>query len=244
MAIEMRLEKVLSYSGIASRRKSKEIILAGEVKVNGEVCIEPGYKVNKNDVVTYQGEVLRKEEYVYFLLNKPRGIVSTTSDEKKRKTVIDLLTLEDQEKRVYPIGRLDYDTAGLLLLTNDGVLTQHLTRPEFEVEKTYLARVVGIINKPATTKLEKGVKLEEYTTKKAKVTVKERNLKEKTSLIEITITEGKNHQIKDMCKEVGFPVKSLTRIGFDHLTLDGVKRGEYRSLKPHEVKKLYAHVKK
>lgn len=240
----MRLEKLLAYSGIASRRKSKEIILAGAVKVNDEVCLEPGFRVGKTDVVTYQGDVVEKVEHVYYLMNKPRGIVTTTLDEKNRKTVIDLLSVEDQEERVYPIGRLDYDTAGLLLLTNDGVLTQHLTRPEYDVDKTYLARVFGLISKDALRRLERGVKLEGYTSKPATVVLKERNHKQKTSLIEITISEGKNHQIKNMCHEVGFPVKSLTRIRFDFLTLEGVKRGEYRPLKVHEIKKLYAHVKK
>ncbi|MFA5720598.1 MAG: pseudouridine synthase [Acholeplasmataceae bacterium] len=240
----MRLEKMLAYSGIASRRKSKELILAGEVKVNGAVCLEPGFKVEKSDVVTYLGEVVETVEFVYYLMNKPRGVVTTTSDEKNRKTVIDLLAVEDKEDRVYPVGRLDYDTAGLLLLTNDGILTQHLTRPEFEVPKTYLVRVIGLISKAALRNLQRGVKLDNYTSKPAIVALKERNTKQKSSLIEITISEGKNHQIKDMCKAVGFPVKSLTRITFDTLTLDGVKRGEYRSLKLHEIKKLYAHVKK
>ena len=240
----MRLEKLLAYSGIASRRKSKELILVGYVKVNDEVCLEPGFRVQKSDHVTYMGETVEMVENVYYLMNKPRGVVTTTSDEKNRKTVIDLLTIEDQEERVYPVGRLDHDTAGLLLLTNDGVLTQHLTRPEFEVPKTYLARVFGLISKEAIRQLQKGVKLEDYTSKPAKVTLKERNHKQKTSLIEITITEGKNHQIKAMCSHVGFPVKSLTRIAFDNLTLAGVKRGQYRPLKLHEIKQLYAHVKK
>lgn len=240
----MRLEKLLAYSGIASRRKSKEIILEGLIKVNNEVCLEPGYHVTKEDVVTYLEEIVERVEHVYYLLNKPRGVISSVSDEKNRKTVIDLLTLEDKEDRVYPIGRLDYDTAGLLLLTNDGTLSYHLTRPEFEVPKTYLVRALGLISKEAIKKLSKGIKLDTYTTKQATVKLKERNKRLKTSLVEITIVEGKNHQVKDMFTSVGFPVKSLTRIGFDDLSLEGVKRGEYRPLKIHEIKKLYARVKK
>ena len=126
----MRLEKVLAYSGVASRRKSKEIILNGEIEVNGVVVLEPGYEVLKEDKVTYQGTVLEAETFVYYLMNKPKGIISTVSDEKGRKTVIDLLQKEDRDERVYPIGRLDFDTAGIILLTNDGALSYALTRPE------------------------------------------------------------------------------------------------------------------
>ncbi|MCK9493569.1 MAG: rRNA pseudouridine synthase [Acholeplasmataceae bacterium] len=240
----MRLEKVLAYSGVASRRKSKEIILNGEIEVNGVVVLEPGYEVLKEDKVTYQGTVLEAETFVYYLMNKPKGIISTVSDEKGRKTVIDLLQKEDRDERVYPIGRLDFDTAGIILLTNDGALSYALTRPEFEVPKTYLVRVLGLISKDAIRRLREGVTLEDYQTKPATVFVKERNQSAKSSLVEITITEGKNHQIKDMFRSVGFPVKNLTRIKYDDLNLDGVARGTYRSLKIHEVKKLYAYVKK
>lgn len=240
----MRLEKVLAYSGVASRRKSKEIILNGEIEVNGVVVIEPGYDVLKEDIVTYNGQVLEAEAYVYYLMNKPKGVISTVSDEKGRKTVIDLLQKEDVDERVYPIGRLDFDTAGLILLTNDGTLSFALTRPEFEVSKTYLVRVLGLISKDAIRRLREGIQLEGYKTKPATVMVKERNQSAKSSLIEITITEGKNHQIKDMFRSVGFPVKNLTRIKYDDLTLEGVARGSYRTLKIHEVKKLYANVKK
>lgn len=240
----MRLEKILAQSGVASRRKSKEIIQNGEVTVNGEVILEPGFDVSSNDIVMYQGEVLEKSEYVYYLMNKPRGVISSFQDEKGRKTVIDLLTDEDKLDRVYPIGRLDYDTAGLILLTNDGTLSYALTRPEFDVAKTYLARVEGMISKDAIRRLRSGIPVKDYHTKPALVYVKERDRSTRSSLVEITITEGKNHQVKDMFESLGFPVRNLTRIRFDDLTLEGVSRGLYRPLKIHEVKKLYAHVNK
>lgn len=240
----MKLGKYLAHGGIASRRKSKELIEAGQVLVNGVVVTEQSYLVKKDDVVSFKGEEVEKVETVYFLLNKPRGVVSTANDEKGRKTVLDLLNEEDKLLRVYPIGRLDYDTTGVLLLTNDGDLSYILTRPEYNVPKTYLATVKGFLTKEALKKLKTGVSLEGYKTKPANIMLKEKNNDKKTSLVEITITEGKNHQVKDMFNAVGFPVKSLTRTHFDFLTTEGVKRGNYRKLKTHEVKRLYLNANK
>lgn len=240
----MKLGKYLAHGGIASRRKSKELILNGKVLVNGEVVTEPSYLVKKDDVVTYKDEVVEKEELVYYLVNKPRGVVSTVKDEKGRKTILDLLNDEDKDERVYPVGRLDYDSTGVLILTNDGELAYILTRPEYEVPKTYLVTAKGIITREAERKLRTGIELDGYQTKEAKVSVKEKNNQKKTSLVEITITEGKNHQVREMFKAVGFPVKSLTRTHFDFLTTEGVKRGSYRPLKIHEVKKLYVNKNK
>ncbi len=240
----MKLVKYLAHGGIASRRKSKELILNGEVYVNGKQITEPSYLVKKDDVVTYLDVEVEKEELVYYLVNKPRGVVSTVSDEKGRKTVIDLLYEEDKGKRIYPIGRLDFDTTGVLLLTNDGDLSYILTRPEFAVPKTYLATVEGFFTKEAERKLKSGVELENYKTRPATLSVKKIDRAKRTSLVEITIVEGKNHQVKDMFDHVGFKVISLTRSAFDFLTTEGVKRGSYRRLKIHEVKRLYAHANK
>lgn len=239
----MKLGKYLAHGGIASRRASKELILKGKVLVNGKINTDPAYLIKNDDVITYLDEPVLKETLVYYLVNKPRGIVSTAKDEKKRKTVLDLLSIEDKALRVYPVGRLDYDATGVLLLTNDGELAYILTRPEYEVEKTYLVTTEGIITKDAEKKLKNGIKFEDYISKKAVIKVKELNYQEKTSLVEITITEGKNHQVKDMFNYVGFPVKSLTRTHFAGLTTQGVKRGSYRALKIHEVKKLYGNKK-
>lgn len=240
----MKLAKYLAHSGVASRRKSKELVLNGEILVNNEVIYEPSYLVKKEDIVTYQGLNVVKEELVYYLVNKPRGVVSTVSDEKGRKTVLDLLDEEDREKRIYPVGRLDYDTTGVLLLTNDGELSYILTRPEFDVPKTYLATVKGFFTKTAERRLKVGVRLDGYLTRPAMVTLKDKDVKNKTSLVEITIIEGKNRQVKEMFSHVGFPVISLTRTHYDFLTTEGVTRGSYRPLKIHEVKKLHLNANK
>ncbi len=240
----MRLEKYLSEAGIASRRKSKEIISNGEVKVNGEVCQEPGYSLKKDDIVSYQNKNVVKTEYVYFLMNKPRGIVSTVSDEKGRKTILDLIRKEDKIVHLYPVGRLDYDTSGLILLTNDGELTYILTRPEYDVPKTYLVTVDGFVKKEELRLFSKGIKLEGYQTKPAFAVIKEKDFKKRTTQVEITLTEGKKHQVKEMIKFLGYEVKSLVRIKIGDLTLEGVTKGEYRPLKIHEVKKLYKFNKK
>ncbi len=240
----MKLVKYLAHGGIASRRKSKELILNGKVLVNGKVVNEPSYLLKKDDIVTYEGLEVEKEELVYYLVNKPRGVVSTVSDEKGRKTILDLLSEEDREKRIYPVGRLDYDSTGVLLLTNDGDLSYILTRPEFDVPKTYLATVRGIFTKIAERRLRVGVRLEDYLTRPATVSTKEKDFKKRTSLVEITIIEGKNRQVKEMFSHVGFPVLSLTRTQYDFLTTEGVKRGSYRPLKIHEVKRLYLNANK
>ncbi len=240
----MRLEKYLSEAGVASRRKSKEIISEGLVKVNGVVVIEPGFHVKKNDVVSYQNKAVVKTEYVYFLMNKPRGIVSTVNDEKNRKTVIDLLNEKDKLNHIYPVGRLDYDTSGLILLTNDGELTYILTRPEYDVPKTYLVTVDGFVKKEELKSFLKGIVLDGYKTRPAYATIKNKDFKKKTTQVEITLTEGKNHQVKEMMKYLGYSVKSLVRIKIGELTLEGVSKGDYRPLKIHEVKKLYKYNKK
>lgn len=241
----MRLQKVLAEAGVASRRGAVEIISSGKVQVNGKTILEPGYDTKEKDIVMVDNKILEKEKHVYFLMNKPAGVVTTVKDEKNRKTVIDLLDQVDSLNRVFPVGRLDYDTAGLLLLTNDGNLNYYLTKPNFEVKKTYLARVEGLVNKYIIKQLKTGVAIEHgYVTKRAEAKLEEVNVKLKTSLVRLTISEGKNRQVRQMFEALGYPVKNLTRIEYDTLVLDGVERGTYRPLKIHEVKKLYAHVAK
>ncbi len=239
----MKLEKWLSNSGIASRRKSKQLILDGLVKVNDKVVLEPSFLVSSKDRITYNNQDVVQEELVYYLMNKPRNVVSTTNDEKGRKTVIDLFLEEHKKERLYPVGRLDYNTAGALIITNDGDLSYILTRPEYEVPKTYLVRVKGFVSRKTIQTLARGVVLEDYKTKPARVKLIEVDSKKQTSLVEITLTEGKNHQVKNMFKQVGHDVTSLTRTHFDFLSIEGLSRGHYRKLKIHEVKRLYSNNK-
>jgi len=237
-----RLQKVLAHANIASRRKSEEIILEGRVKVNGNVVTELGFKVEKNDKIEVDGKPIEMAQHLYFLLNKPTGYVSTTSDDKNRKTVLDLLDPELKDIRLYPVGRLDYDTAGLLLLTNDGEFTNLMTHPEHEIEKEYLVRVEGIVIRKKIVQLRNGVMIDDdYLAVPKEVRLLELDKTYKTTLISITLAEGKNKQVRKMMDAIGHPVKKLTRVRYDFLTLEGVERGTYRFLKIHEVKKLYAH---
>lgn len=240
-----RLQKIIAQSNIASRRKAEAMILEGRVSVNNEVITTLGFKVSRSDEIKVDGKPITKAEHVYFLLNKPTGYVSTTSDDKKRLTVIDLLEPEHKNLRIYPVGRLDYDTAGLLLLTNDGELTKILTHPSFEVEKEYIVRVEGIVIKEKIRTLRKGITIEEDGLVIPKnVSLLELHKPHQSSLLSITVIEGKNRMIRKMMDAIGHPVKNLTRIRYDFLSLEGVERGKYRLLKVHEIKKLYAHAAK
>ena len=232
-----RLQKVLASSGVASRRKAEELILAGEVQVNGEVVRELGRKVSGTDVILVHGKMIKKEDKVYYLLYKPRGVVSTSSDEKGRKTVVDLIPTSS---RIYPIGRLDYDTTGLLLLTNDGEFAQVLMHPKHKIEKVYVAKVRGIVKGDAIHALEKGVEIDGKLTSSARVKLRKVNRDTNTSIVELTIHEGRNHQVKKMLASVGHEVLKLKRERVGFLTLDKLKSGEYRPLSPKEIKQLYA----
>jgi 23S rRNA pseudouridine2605 synthase len=236
-----RLQKVLAQSNIASRRKSEEIILEGRVKVNGTVVKELGFKVNKDDVIEVDGHQISRAEHVYFLMNKPTGYVSTTSDEKNRKTVLDLLDEEHKAMRIYPVGRLDFDTAGIILLTNDGEFTNRMTHPEHEIEKEYLARVEGVIIRKKIVQLRKGVIIDDdYLAVPKAVRLIEIDKEHQSTLISMTLIEGRNKQVRKMVEAIGHKVKKLTRVRYDFLTLEGVERGGYRPLKIHEIRKLYA----
>lgn len=236
-----RLQKVIANSGYVSRRKAEELISTGKVKVNGEVIKEMGVKVSSKDMIEVDGYIIKNEEKVYYLLNKPRGIVTTTKDEKGRKTVTDLI---NETKRIYPVGRLDYDTTGVLLLTNDGELTNLLIHPKNKVEKLYIAKVKGLIGKKQISILEHGVVIGGKKTSKAKARIKKYDKKTDTSIVELIIHEGKNHQVKKMFEALGYNVIKLRRDAFSFLTTDGLKSGEYRKLTPKEVKKLYFEVTK
>ena len=239
MSEEIRLQAYMANCGVASRRKCEEIITSGRVKVNGIVVDKLGSKVSSKDVVTVDERIIEKEEHVYYVLNKPRGYVTTLDDEFGRKKVIDLFAKEDLAYRIFPIGRLDYDTQGVLLFTNDGELANKLTSPHSNVEKEYLARVEGKAGKEELAKLVRGVVINGYKTKPAEVEVIEYKKDTNTSLLRLIITEGKYHQVKNMCEAVGLPVKRLTRLRFATISTEWIAKGEYRRLKIHEVKQLY-----
>ena len=231
-----RLQKVIANSGYTSRRKAEELIAKGQVKVNGQVVRELGVKVSSSDEIMIGFDVLKKENKVYYLLNKPRGIISSASDDKKRKTVVDLI---DTDYRIYPVGRLDYDTTGALILTNDGELTNLLTHPKNNIDKLYIAKVKGLIGKKEVNLLANGVVIDGKKTSKSKVKIRRYDKKTNTSIVELIIHEGRNHQVKKMFEAVGFEVLKLKREVFAFLTTGNLRSGEYRKLTIKEVKQLY-----
>ena len=235
-----RLQKYIASCGVASRRKAEEIILSGRVKVNGEVVKELGTKVTNKDVVTIDGKVITSDEHVYLKMNKPRGVLSATSDDRGRKTVISILDDRYKDKRLFPIGRLDYDTKGIILLTNDGDFMNTLVGPQSNIEKEYLARINGIFSKEDLNKICSGVKIDDYVTRKCRGYIKSVDTANKSSLVGLIIKEGKYHQVKRMFESLGFEVKKLTRVRFGDITTEGLGEGEVCELSIHEVKRLYA----
>lgn len=231
-----RLQKVIASSGVCSRRKAEELIKNGKVKVDGKIVTEMGFKVNHKNVVEVDGVKIEPEEKEYYLLNKPRGVVSTACDDKGRKTVVDLI---ETDKRIYPIGRLDYDTTGLLLLTNDGAFANAFMHPKYEIDKVYVAKVKGIVKAKHVIPLQNGVVIDGKKTSKAKVKIRKTDLKTNTSMVEIIIHEGYNHQVKKMFEAVGLEVLKLKRERVAFLTLKGVASGKYRKLNAKELKQLY-----
>lgn len=233
-----RLQKVIAQAGIASRRKAEELIKDGKVKVNGEVITELGTKVKESDRVEVNNKPIEKENKEYYLLNKPRGVITTTSDEHGRKTVTELI---NTEARIYPVGRLDYDTTGAIILTNDGEFTNILMHPSNKIDKVYLAKLEGIIKGEQINTLKNGVMLDDILVKASRVKLKKVNKESNTSMVEITIHEGKNHQVKRMFESVGFHVEKLTRERIDIFTINNLKSGEYRKLTPKEVQVVYSY---
>ncbi|NLM04764.1 MAG: rRNA pseudouridine synthase [Clostridiales bacterium] len=231
----MRLQKFLAQSGIASRRKSEELIKNGIIKVNNKIISEMGYKIDpeKDKIYVNDKEIKINNNKIYIMLNKPVGYITTLSDEFNRKKVIDLINIKE---RIFPIGRLDYDTSGLLLLTNDGDLTHKLTHPSFEIIKTYIAKVKGILTKDEIKNFENGLMIEDYITSPAKLDVIRTNTD--NSIIKISIREGKNRQVRKMCAAIGHPVIDLKRIAIDNITLGNLPEGEYRYLSDREINHL------
>ena len=235
-----RLQKIIALSGYASRRKAEDLIKAGKVMVNGKVVRELGTKANFSDDILIDGKMIEREEKEYYIFNKPRGVITSTSDDKGRKVVTDYF---ETNKRLYPVGRLDYATTGLLILTNDGELANLIMHPRNEIEKQYIAKLEGIIKGEEINKLKNGIVLDGTKCIPKRVKLREFDKKTNTSIVEIVICEGKNHEVKRLFESVSFNVLKLKRERIGFLTLGKLKSGEYRKLNPKEVKQLYGLVK-
>ncbi len=231
-----RLQKVMAQAGIASRRKSEALILEGKVKVNGIVVTELGTRVAPSDKIEVEGVEIVKEAHVYYLLYKPRGVISTANDDKGRKTVIDFFP--HTEERIYPVGRLDYETSGIIILTNDGEFSYLMTHPKFGIKKKYVAKVKGVPEREDLRRLARGIELEDGWTAPAEVKMRSFDKKTRTAIVEITIHEGRNRQVRRMFDAIGCPVDRLKREEFAMLTTRGLNAGEARELTIHEVKQL------
>lgn len=233
-----RLQKVIANNGYTSRRKAEELIKEGKVKVNGQVVTELGMKVSYEDQIEVEGnQLVKNEKKVYFLLNKPRGVISSVTDDKERTTVVSLI---DTDERIYPIGRLDYDTTGLILLTNDGELANNLMHPKNEVEKTYVAKLEGVLTPSEFYSLKKGIVVEGRKVIPTRVKIRKTDVEKNTQVVEISIVEGRNHIVKKIFEQLKKPVSKLKRESYAFLTLGNLKSGEYRELSLKEVKKLYS----
>jgi len=236
--MEERLQKYKASCGVASRRKCEEFILQGLVKVNGTVITELGFKVNpEKDVVLYKNVNIKKEEEKkYILLNKPEGYITSVKDERGRKTILDIVKVKE---RIYPIGRLDYDTSGLLILTNDGDIYNKIIHPRVQVDKTYIALCKGVFSEEEIEKFKSGIDIGGYITADANLKVlqvkRDSRTGAKNSLVEITIHEGKNRQIRKMCSELNHDVITLKRIKLGEISLGNLKKGDYRDLTKKEL---------
>ena len=232
-----RLQKYLARCGIASRRKCEELILQGKIKVNGNVVTELGTKVSKNDLIEFDGKIVKpNEEKIYILLNKPIGYVTTAKDQFNRDTVLDLIKIKE---RIVPVGRLDMYTSGALILTNDGEFVNKLTHPKNEINKTYNVTVKGIVSKEEILKLEKGVEIDDnYLTKPATVKILKIDEEKNISRIQITIHEGKNRQIRKMCEAINKKVLALHRSKIENIDVKNLKLGEWRFLSEKEIKSI------
>lgn len=233
-----RLQKVIANSGYTSRRKAEELISLGHVYVNDELITELGFKVSGTDVISIDGNILNKDiKKEYYLLNKPREVICSVSDEVGRKTVVDIVKTES---RIYPVGRLDYDTTGLVILTNDGELANILMHPKHKVYKTYVAKIDGILNELDFKKIRNGILIDNRKLIVDYLKVKKIDKEKNTSLVEVTIHEGRNHIIRKLFEKLGYDVIKLHRSKLAFLTDKGISSGEYRELSLKEVKTLYS----
>lgn len=235
-----RLDKFLSNSGYSSRRSIKKLLKENEVTINGKRTLESGTRIDlSKDDIRINGAKIKKDQFVYYLLNKPKGIVSTTSDEFDRENVVDLVP---ESYRVYPVGRLDKDTHGLILLTNDGELTHKLTHPKFHVPKTYVLEIEGSVSEQKLNKLKKGIILSDGITAPAKAKIIKQ--KERQTIIEMEIYEGRYRQIRRMCQAIFLNLTDLKRIAFGPIKIGSLREGEHRVLISSEIQSLKKAVEK
>lgn len=237
--MEERLQKFLAEAGVASRRKAEELIAAGRVKVNGVVIKEQGIKIDpRKDKVEFDGKALsqKAEKKVYLMLHKPEGYVTTSKEQFGRPAVLDLI--HGVPERIFPVGRLDYDTSGLLLLTNDGDLTYRLTHPKHDVDKTYIAKLYGVPDDGELQKFRRGVAIDGRKTSPAKIQIISREKDLRFCTVEIQIHEGRNRQVRKMCDAIHHPVAQLKRIATGELKLGDLPKGKYRFLTEQEIKYL------
>lgn len=232
-----RLQKVIANNGFCSRRKAEELIIQGKVYVNNKKITELGFKVDSSDDISIDGVLINKNtNKVYYLLNKPRGVICSVNDDKQRRTVVDFINTTE---RIYPVGRLDYDTTGLIILTNDGELANLLMHPSNNVVKTYVAKVEGLLEKDAINQLKNGIIIDGRKVDIVDFKIKKKNIEKNNTLISISIVEGRNHIVKKIFDVLNHQVIKLTRVEYGCLSLEGLKSGEYRELSIKEVKRLY-----
>ncbi|WP_066193137.1 MULTISPECIES: pseudouridine synthase [Gracilibacillus] len=231
-----RLQKVIARSGIASRRKSETLIERGQVEVNGKRVTELGTKVSEKDEIKVDGVPIEQEEKRYFLLYKPRGVITSASDDKNRKTVTDFF--EAYPERLYPVGRLDYDTSGVLIMTNDGDFTNLLLHPSHQINKEYVVKTRGIPSKEKLHLFKKGIRSEGDVLKARYVKTMSVDHKKQTAIIKMVLQQGKNRQIRRMFEAIETPVQKLKREKFGFLTTEGLTPGDYRELTPQEIAEL------
>ena len=234
---EVRLQKYLANCGIASRRKSEELITSGKISVNGKVITELGTKINPStDKILYNGKEVKEEsKHVYILLNKPIGYVTTSKDQFGRDSVMDLVKVKE---RIVPVGRLDMYTSGALILTNDGDFVYQVTHPKHEIEKTYTVTIKGIVTKEEVEKLRNGIKIDDYITKEAKAKILKTDEEKNQSRLEITIHEGKNRQVRKMCEAIGHKDLALHRSKIAGIGVKDLSLGKWRYLNKEEVNKI------
>ncbi len=231
----MRINKFLAAAGVASRRECDSLIADGKVRINGKVA-KLGVEVSEGDEISVDGKIVTLKRNEYYILNKPKGYICSVSDDRGRKTVMDLMPAN--VGRIYPVGRLDYDSEGLLIMTTDGELAQKLTHPSHEVPKTYLVKVEGTLTEAVLNPIRSGVEIDGYVTKKCKAHIVETN--KSYTKIHITITEGKNREVRKMFAAIGKEVVFLKRIKLGELTLRGLARGAFRKLDKEEIDYLYS----